>query len=151
MAREAEAFRRVGGGRDPQLSGCALAFVGMILLTLTPAVGSWIEIPRSWGTGIFAAAAAALFGGAAVALVGAGLQGRRVRRERDAAGQVLAAWGDDGGDRGEAVRAAVRFVLCSRTASGPRRGGIPSPEQARELGPRGAELVAAVDGRLLPT
>lgn len=151
IAREAEAFRRVNGGRDPQLSGCALAFVGMVLLTLTPALGSWIEIPRSWGTTIFATAAAALFGGAAVALVGSGLEGRRNRRERDAALRILTAWGDGGGDRVAALRAAVRFVLCSRMASGPRRGEIPSPDQVRELGSRGAELVAAVDRRLLST
>lgn len=63
-----------GGSRptpvDRQLPGCLLAFLGMLALTLTPALGRWVEIPRSAGNVIFLAAVVCLFGGAAIALLG---------------------------------------------------------------------------------
>lgn len=133
--------------RDPQLGGCLLAFVGMLFLTLTPAVGSWLPISRGAGTALFAAAVVLLFAGAAVALVGGGLRSRRARRERAAALEEMGSltWTDT--DRQALLRAAARFVWWG--GGGPGSGGHTDPEFAALLGPAGTGVVREVERHLL--
>ena len=125
---------RTGGGRsgDPRVAGCLLAFAGMILITLTPAVGGWFEIPSTMGFGILGAAVLLLFAGAAVGLVGSGVRARADGRRRAEALSRLEEWDGEGAGRDDALRAAVRFL-----EAGGRAPGIVAP------GP-GAELLRAV-------
>lgn len=136
--------------RDPQLPGCLLAFLGMLGLILTPAVGSWVEIPRGAGVGIFVLAVLILFAGAVVALVGGAGQERRARREMDAAVGPIRAWAEGDGGREEALRAAARVVHWARWAAGARQGApLPGPELSMRLGPRGESLTRAVAHHVL--
>ena len=144
--------------RDPQALGCLLAFAGMLVLTLTPAAGSWLEIPMGLGILIFSLAVAALFAGAAVALVGS----RRARREGvDRAGvareAVVAILAPEDGGRLDAVRGATRLVLLGQgggSGSGPGTGTVADAhpvEVAKRLGPDGVGLVRSVERYLLET
>lgn len=56
-------------GPDPQLLGLGIALVGMVILTLTPPLGGWIEIPQGVARSLLVVGAALLFVGAAVPLV----------------------------------------------------------------------------------
>lgn len=146
---EARRFRSTPPRRDPQLSGCLLAFIGMAVLTLTPALGTWVPVSRGLGTALFGGAVAALFGGAVVALAGSAVEGRRVRRELGSALDAVAAWEAGTGDRPSAVRGAARFVLATRAAAEPRKVREVGPGTVSGLGERGVALVAAVDRHLL--
>lgn len=149
VASELDRFGKDTSMRDPQVPGCLLAFVGMVILTLTPAVGSWMEISRSVGITLFTLAVLALFAGAAVALGGGAAQNRRARREREAAVGPILAWAESGGDRGAALRAATRLVAWARWSAGPRNEG-PLLDEAvlHRLGARGTLLARSVESHL---
>jgi hypothetical protein len=136
--------------RDPQFPGCLLAFLGMVVLTLTPALGSWMDIPGGVARALFILAVASLFGGAIVALFGGSLQVRTARRDSQAAVGPIRALGDGQGDRQEAVCAAVRLLSSAVVAPGPGATFTYRPdEMARRLGPGGLALVRAVEEYLL--
>ena len=59
-----------------QARGCMVAFLGMVLLTLVPAFGNFIEIDPAVAYALLAAAVLLLFAGAAIALI-KGRGGRR--------------------------------------------------------------------------
>jgi hypothetical protein len=127
----------------------------MLVLTLTPALGSWVEIPLGMGSLIFWMAVLALFAGAGVALVGA----RRARgttplgvRLDDAVGPILAAT-ENGASRDEALRAATRLLLEVGSLGGvrPPGAGASLESTAKRLGPAGVELVRSVERYLLET
>ena len=144
---DAELLRlRTTSGRDPQLGGCMGAFTGMLVLTLTPALGGWLPIPRGLGLALFATAVALLFAGAAVALLGGRSRARRAARERSLALESLA---HPGLDREALVQAAVRFLWWG----GASRPGRPLPaadaDLRARLEPESARLVAAVETHLL--
>jgi len=147
---ELDRLRAAPRMRDSQLPGCLLAFLGMLALTLTPALGSWMEIPRGAGVAVFALAVLALFSGAAVALIGSAVQERRARREMEAAADPILAWAESEGDRGEALRAATRLVHWARWSAGGRREApLPNGDLSRGLGPRGEALARAVAHHVL--
>jgi hypothetical protein len=58
-------------GRRLQGVGCATAFVGMATLTLTPALGNYVDLGVDAAYGVLALAVALLVGGAALGLFGA--------------------------------------------------------------------------------
>ena len=150
VASELERFRKDASMRDPQLPGCLLAFLGMAVLTLTPALGSWMEISRSLGITLFVLAVLALFAGAAVALGGSAAQGRRARREQEAAVGPILAWAGSGGDREAAVRAAARLVAWARWSAGSRQEGpLLDPELLGRLGDQGGSLARSVERHVL--
>lgn len=67
-------------GADPAAIGIGLAFAGMLVLTLTPVVGRWAELPPTLATVALGAAVLLLVAGAAIGLSA----GREVRgREGD--------------------------------------------------------------------
>lgn len=150
VALELERLQASPGRRDPQLPGCLLAFAGMVVLTLTPALGNWVEVPRSVGVALFALAVAALFGGATIALLGGVTQDRRARRGQEAAIGAILAHVESGGDREEALRAATRLVSWARWAAAGRvTASLLDESLVRRLGQGGAELVRAVEHQLL--
>lgn len=59
-----------------QARGCIVAFFGMVLLTLVPAFGNFVEIDPAVAYALLAAAVLLLFAGAAIALI-KGRGGRR--------------------------------------------------------------------------
>ncbi len=133
IAHERERLRATRGrSGDPRVAGCLVAFAGMVLLTLTPGLGGWLEIPSTLGFGILGAAVLLLFAGAAVALIGSGVQSRADGRRRAEAVSRLREWNGDGAGRSDALRAAVHFL---EAGGGP--GGV------ADVGP-GADLVRAV-------
>lgn len=103
-------LRQLGPVRDPKLSGCMLAFIGMIVLTLTPAVGGWLDIPPGLALGILAGAVLLLGGGAAMGLVGGSRQETEAARAREESLEMLARWTEGGASEDEAIRASVRFL-----------------------------------------
>lgn len=69
-------------GPDPTVIGIGLAFVGMLILTLTPALGRWAEVPpaaavAALGTAILLIVVGAAFG----LLAGRESTGRSIERE----------------------------------------------------------------------
>jgi hypothetical protein len=82
----------------------------MIILTLTPAIGGWLDIPPGLALGILVVAVLLLAGGAGIGLVGGNRQERVAARRRREALDLLAraTRGDLPPDQG--VRAAVRFL-----------------------------------------
>ncbi|NNF39451.1 MAG: hypothetical protein HKN71_12340 [Gemmatimonadetes bacterium] len=58
-------------GRRLQGVGCVTAFVGMATLTLTPAIGNYVDLGVDTAYGVLALAVALLVGGAALGLFGA--------------------------------------------------------------------------------
>lgn len=58
-------------GRRLQGVGCATAFVGMAALTLTPALGNWVDLGADAAYLVLALAVVLLLGGAALGIVGA--------------------------------------------------------------------------------
>lgn len=133
IAQERERLRSTEArSGDPRVAGCLVAFAGMVLLTLTPALGGWLEIPSTLGFGILGAAVVLLFAGAATALVGSGVQARADGRRRAEALSRLQGWEGDGAGREDALRAAVRFLDA---------GGRPG--EAADTGP-GEDLLRAV-------
>jgi hypothetical protein len=111
VAREEwERLDRSGPRHDPKVSGCFVAFAGMIILTLTPAIGGWLDIPPGLALGILTVAVLLLAGGAGIGLIGGNRQERAAARVRRESVEVLvrASRGDLPSDDG--VRAAVRFL-----------------------------------------
>lgn len=147
------------GRRDPQAAGCLVAFVGMLALTLTPAVGNFVEIPLPTGTTVFGISILAIFAGAAIAIFGGGLKGTRgaAREVRSAVGPILAHTQVDA-SREDALRAATRLLANAYDSSGPYVVRVFDPAvMAERLGPGGIRLVQAVerhrresDDRFLP-
>lgn len=148
-----EAARRHGhrsGPGDAAPAGCGLAFLGMLLLTLTPATGGFIELSRSVVLSLFGVALLLLLAGAAVGLLGrSGTPGAWARgRAEDALGPILA-WSESGGSRGAAVEAAVVLLLCGWYADPSGVHPTYDPDSmAGRLGARGAGLVEAVEAAL---
>jgi hypothetical protein len=122
----------------------------MILLTLTPAIGGFIELPRPVVMAIFAAAVLLLFVGAGVGVFGRDVSPRAlaVRGTDDAVGPLLA-WGESGGARGAAVEAAVTLLYHARypTAVGTQPTWDPR-EMSDRLGEKGTALVRSVEAEL---
>lgn len=137
---------KTASGRDPQMSGCMVAFAGMLVLTLTPALGNWIPIAQGMGVTLFAGASALLFTGAAVALIGGRSRARRAERERSTALSSLA---DSAQDREASIRAAVRFLWWGG-ASRPDGTGPPADADLRaRLEPTARRLLDAVERHVL--
>jgi hypothetical protein len=107
---EDERLRRAGPTRDPKVSGCLIAFTGMVVLTLTPAIGAWLEIAPGLALGILAGAVLLLAGGAVIGLLGGNRQEREAAGARRESLDVLARWAEGEVTSDEAVRAAVRFL-----------------------------------------
>lgn len=128
---ERERLRQAGPVRDPKVSGCFVAFAGMIVLTLTPAVGGWLDIPPGLALGILAGAVLLLAGGAAVGLIGGSRQETNAARTREESLQVLTRWAEGNASREDGIRAAVRFLH----AGGGRLidGAAGVPPEARAL------------------
>ena len=79
------AWLEAGGvppGRRQQGLGCVVAFLGMASLTLTPAIGNYVDIQPQSAYVILAVAVVLLFGGAALGLTGS-------RRARSAASEDI--------------------------------------------------------------
>ena len=79
------AWLEAGGvppGRRQQGLGCVVAFLGMASLTLTPAIGNYVDIQPQSAYVILAVAVGLLFGGAALGLTGS-------RRARSAASEDI--------------------------------------------------------------
>jgi hypothetical protein len=117
----------------------------MVVLTLTPALGNWVELSPEAGMALFAFAVAALFAGAVVALLGGTLQSRAVRRDAEAAVHSILAYLEGGSDREEAVRAAARLVALAAGPGSRNRPPFRVDEVSRRLGPAGLALVGAVE------
>lgn len=56
-------------GPDPAAIGLGLAFVGMVLLTLTPVLGRWAEIPQSLAVTALGSSLLLIFLGAALGIL----------------------------------------------------------------------------------
>lgn len=149
-----QAARREGhrsGPRDAAPAGCGLAFVGMLLLTLTPAVGSFVELSRFTVLSLFGGALLLLLAGAAIGLLGrGGLPGAWARRRAEAAVGPILAWAEDDGDRRAALEAAVVLLLSAWYAdpAGVHASYDPGVMVGR-LGPRGSALVRSVEDALV--
>ena len=120
---------------DPRLAGCVVAFAGMVLMTVTPALGGWFEITPPLGFGVLAAAVFLLFAGAAVGLGGSALRARAEARRRAEAQAVLRDWHGNAATREGAIRAAVQYLDAG--------GALPDPG---EPGPAAALLRAVAGG-----
>ncbi len=107
---ERERLRLAEPIRDPKISGCLLAFTGMIVLTLTPAVGGWLDIPPGLALGILAGSVLLLAGGAALGLIGGSREETRAARARKESLDVLTRWASGSDSQEEGIRAAVRFL-----------------------------------------
>lgn len=59
-----------GRGGRRRAMGCLIAFLGMLVLTLTPAVGRWIDIPPPVATAILIGSLLLLVLGAAFGIMG---------------------------------------------------------------------------------
>jgi hypothetical protein len=144
-------LRNESAPRDPSVPGCLTAFVGMILLTLTPAVGGFVELPRPVVMGIFVGAVALLFAGAGMGIFGRDVSPRAVaaRGSEESVGPVLA-WAEADGAREAAIAAAVALLHHARypTPVGAQPTWDPE-EMARRLGARGMALVCAVEEELV--
>jgi hypothetical protein len=127
---EDERLRRDGPTRDPKLSGCLVAFIGMVVLTLTPAVGGWLDIPPGLALGILGGAVLLLAGGAAIGLVGGNRQEREAARARRDSLEVLTRWAEGGASPEEGVRAAVRFLHAGGGLRLEGASGIPPEARA---------------------
>lgn len=147
------AARREGhrsGPRDASPAGCGLAFLGMVLLTLTPAVGGFVELSRFSVLSLFAVALVLLLAGAAVGLLGrGGSPGDWARRRAEEAVGPILAWAEGGGDRQVALDSAVILLLSAWYAD---PAGVHATydhgAMAGRLGPRGSALVRAVEDAL---
>lgn len=116
--------------------GCLVAFAGMAALTLTPALGNYLDLSPESAYGVLALAVALLGLGAVLGLVGASRGGRTRRREIDAAiGRVVAAHGAGG-----ARVASEAALLLARLRSAPVEAALPPEETARRLGPALADV-----------
>jgi hypothetical protein len=58
-----------GRGPDPSAIGLGLAFVGMVLLTLTPVLGRWAEIPQGLAVTALGSSLLLIFLGAALGIL----------------------------------------------------------------------------------
>ena len=137
--------------RDPTGPGCLIAFVGMLTLTLTPALGNWVEIPLPTGRLIFIAAVLAIFAGAFVAMFGARLSGTRSasKEVQHAVGPILA-YVQSKGDRETALRAATRLLSNAYESPGPYTVSVFDAQvMAQRLGPKGVDFVRAVEQYML--
>lgn len=149
----AEAMTRLRGEsapRDPSIPGCLTAFVGMVLLTLTPAIGGYVQIPRPVVMAIFVGAVVLLFAGAGLGVFGRDVSPRAVAlRGTEASVGPILAWAQSGGDQAGAVHASVALIYHARypTPVGPQPSWDPD-EMMRRLGGRGTALVQAVEKEL---
>ena len=139
-AREAardewDRLARSGPDRDPKVSGCFVAFAGMVILTLTPAVGGWLDIPPGLALGILVLAVLLLLGGAALGLIGGGRQERDRSALRQASLEALGRWDRGEAEAPEAARAAVGFLFS---------GGGAAFDSTTDLSPASRALVEEV-------
>ena len=128
---ERDRLRAAGPAWDPKFRGCFVAFIGMIVLTLTPALGACLDIPPGLALGILVGAVLLLAGGAVIGLVGGSRQEDRAARDRDEALATLRDWAEGAVPEEEGIRAAVRFLH----AGGGRLidGASDVPPEARAL------------------
>jgi len=69
-------------GPDPTVIGIGMAFLGMLLLTLTPVVGRWAEVPPAAAVAALGTAILLILIGAAFGLIGGReATGRTLERE----------------------------------------------------------------------
>lgn len=116
--------------------GCLVAFAGMAALTLTPALGNYLELSPESAYGVLALAVALLGIGAALGLLGASRGGRSFRGEIDASiARVVSAH-----RAGGAGMAAESATLLARLRSAPPEAALPPEETARRLGPALADV-----------
>lgn len=144
-------LRSEGLPRDPSIPGCLTAFVGMALLTLTPAVGGYVSIPRPVIMTIFLVAVALLFVGAGVGIFGRGASPRdaAVARAEASVGPILA-WSSGDGGREAALEASVALLVSARhPAPAGLRPSYDPAAMAGRLGEGGLRLVRAVERSLL--
>ncbi len=104
--------------RDPQIGGCLVAFVGIVILTMTPSIGRWVEIPQVVATGLLVVAAGLLFGGAVLSLFSGAL-----RRKADQAivERMLKRLPPEGSSpkKAKTLKAAVRLLRHAFATQGP--------------------------------
>lgn len=147
LQEELRALGEKGPRTDPRAGGCLVAFAGMVLLVLTPAVGAWVSIPGPAGLAIFILAVALLLGGATLGILGAGFRDREARGGREAALVTLAAWESGDVSRGAALRAAVRYLALA-AEEGRAVEGAP-PGVLDEEG-RGMALLSTISSAMGP-
>lgn len=99
-------------GRRLQGVGCLVAFVGMVGLTLTPAMGNYVPISPETAYGLLAVAVALLVVGAALGIVGArrdpSLEASALEEAADRVAQAYAS------DAPSLPGEAVAFLLMCR-------------------------------------
>lgn len=144
IVREEISLERGRPMRDPQIGGCMVAFFGIVILTMTPSIGRWVEIPQVLATALLILAAVLLFGGAALSLFSG-----RIRKKADIgiAEDALVHLPKEGAspDDSKALRAAVRLLRHAFTTHGPTTfASYEAREMAGRLG-RSLLLVQAVE------
>lgn len=151
LKNELDRHRSNPRARDPQVAGCGMAFLGMLVLTLTPAVGAWIEVPLPVGTAVFVLAVVAIFGGALWSLLRGGLRGRQATRSAVEAsvGPILAHLEDDG-SRDAALQSAAHLILELAYLAPPGAARVMRETQlAQRLGRAGVDVLREVERYLL--
>lgn len=138
-------WRRGGEGitsRRLQGVGCGLAFVGMLALTLTPALANYVEVSPASAYGVLALAVVLLILGAALGIVGSSrAEPARPGALDEAVARLLSA--RDASDADPVAEAAL--VLLRLREAGP---GVDGAELGRRLGPV-ADVVRRVEAHLV--
>ncbi len=145
-ARAVEAVWRRGSegitSRRLQGVGCGLAFVGMLALTLTPALANYVEVTAASAYGVLALAVVLLVLGAVLGIVGSNRAGAsRPGALDDAVARLLSA--REGSETEPVAEAAL--VLLRLQEAGP---GVDGAELGRRLGPV-ADVVQRVEAHLV--
>jgi hypothetical protein len=131
--------------RDPQFAGFVVALGGMVLLTVVPALGNFVELGAGTAYGFLAMAVLLLLGGAGLAIGAGQIRARDARRELSRAAGLLR----DPPTRESALREATVLLAGVDTRGGPAAVGNASVgRMARELGP-GLETVRQVERHLV--
>lgn len=147
LQEELRALGEKGSRTDPRAGGCLVAFAGMALLVLTPAVGAWVPISGAAGLAILLLAVALLLGGATVGILGTALRNREARGGREAALVTLAAWEAGDVSRSAALRAAVRYLVLAAEEGRGVEGTAPG---VLDAGGRGVALLSTVSSAMVP-
>lgn len=130
--------------RDPQIGGCLIGFVGIVILTMTPSVGRWIDIPQVVATGLLIVAAILLFGGAVLSLFSGVVQKKAAESIVERALKRLPPEGASPKKK-KALKASVRLLRHAFTTHGPTTfASYEAREVAGRLG-KSLLLVQAVE------